>query len=352
MIEKNRTFREIAIRLKVNKFINSFFIASLWTFILGFLAILLSKLFSFNLYVITVLEIAIVISLLYALLDFFISRISPTQIALIIDKKLGLKERISSALLLEKTDNLFIDALKNDAQQCLNSINPREAFAIRLSPIAKYIFIPVIISLFIYSLVPDYDLLKLGKKRKLEEVTKSTILQEAQKLDKKGIELEKKIDNTKSPEWKKAVTELKKLSKELQNQKITRKEAMQKISELSEKLQKAKDQISSDKKLNNNINRTTDFDKLRKLSSEFKNKDYESASKTLSELSKKLANKEINPGDLTKTAEELSRLSDLMGNENPLKESLQKTAQLLNKNELQQASQELDKSSKESCGMG
>jgi len=352
MIEKNKIFRGIALRLRLNRFINSFVVALLWTSIFGFLFLFLSKLFSFNLYIVTVLWIALIISFFYTLIDFFIMKQSAIQVALTIDKKLGLKERISSAILLEESDNIFIEALLSDAQKSLSNINSHNAFPIKFPRLAPYIFLPVIISLLVYSLLPDYDLLKLNKKRELKEAIKSTIVTEAKKLEKKSLDLEKKIGEIKAPELKKAITEIKKLSKDLQNQKITKKEAMLKVSELSEKMQKAKEQIASDKKLSNNINQTASFDKLRKLASEFKKKDYESASKTLSELSKKLENKEISQEDLSKIANELSKLSDLMGSENPLKESLQKVAEHLNKDELQKALQELNKALDESSNMG
>jgi hypothetical protein len=162
-------------------------------------------------------------------------RISPLSVANDIDVRLGLHERVSSALALDPADvqtKPFVEAVVHDAAEIVGRLPLRQVYPWSLPSAWRRCAVAVLLALGL-SFVPQ-----------LNWFTKATARAEAKLIQDKGqqvLELAKKVEQEaekqKDPELKKLAKEIKRVGEKLNNQQLKKKEALKELQRLSDKLQ-------------------------------------------------------------------------------------------------------------------
>lgn len=258
-------------------------------------------------------------------------RRSALEAAIEIDRRFGLKERVSSTLAMEPEElNSDIGkALMQDAARRVERIDVREHF--KVAPSWRNV-LPILpaIALVLLPLLPDAASKKAeasasAQANEKKQVKKSmqTILQqkrgEAQKADPTKLEkgdFEKMMDQ--------------KIDKLISKDGLDRKNAMIELNKLSNEIDKRKQQLGGAEKMKKELEKLTKLEKgpADKLAQAMKEGNFEGAQKELQKLQEKLKAGELSKEDekaLAKQAEKIKeRLEEKMEQHRQARQDLQK----------------------------
>ena len=249
----------------------------------------------------------------------YVTRKSELEAALEIDRRFGLKERVSSAVALdaETRETAAGQALLSDTVKRIERLDVGERFRIPLDRSAWWPLVPgslaVLVALLITSRVPENP-----------AQAKST--QSPQQIKKTAQALQKKLGERREDAKKKGLKEadalLKKLAdgtKDLGNQAATDKQkALVKLNDLSKELDERKKKLAFDDKFKQQFNNLKDLKKgpADAAAQAMKKGDFRKAVEEIEQLKKKLADGKLDEDQKKQLAEQL----------NQMKDALQKTA--------------------------
>ena len=287
---------------------------------------------------------------------------SYAQVAMEIDKRFQLRERLSSALLLDESQRATPvgAALFEDAIAKANRIDVRDKFTFRAPVTLPWILLPILACVALLwvpnAISQEKELASEQSKAKVTQVKAQTktILEQIKKLKNEAAEkglketaddyekLEKKLvalQKLEKPNESKLLADLNEIKKEMQD----RKESLGS----SESLKKAFEDLNSDKK--------GPADKFKQALQEA---DFEKAKKEIEKLLEKLASKELTEQEMKALAQQLKELQEAINKAredqkallDSLKQEMEEAKQAGDMNKagmLQQKIEQLEKSLKD-----
>ncbi len=261
---------------------------------------------------------------------YFVRR-SALEAAIEIDRRFGLKERVSSTLALapEELNSDIGQALMQDAARRVERIDVREHFKVVPSWRNVLPIVPAI-ALVLLPLLPDASTKKAEAsatakenetkqvRRALEKMAQQLKRSEAQKND------PTKLDEGKFKEM------FDKVEKLTNKDGLNRKDVMIELNNLSKELDKRKQQLGGADQLKKELEKLKDIEKgpADKLAQAMKEGDFQAAQKEMQKLQEKLAAGELSKEDektLAKQAEKMKeKLEEKMEQHKQAREDLQK----------------------------
>jgi hypothetical protein len=167
----------------------------------------------------------------------FWRELSDFDVARVTEKRLALKERLSSALALggQAQENVMIPALLTDAGHQLERVNATQLFPRRFGRQAK-IFLVALVVLAATIILPELAPFQTTRTRN----ERTALRQSGEKL----VKLANRIEKKPAPQSAKKLLgqvalNMKKLGKDMQTGRVTRKEALVKLNKLEKQMQQA-----------------------------------------------------------------------------------------------------------------
>ena len=258
-------------------------------------------------------------------------RRSALEAAIEIDRRFGLKERVSSTLALEpeELDSDIGKALMQDAVRRVERIDVREKF--KLAPSWRNV-LPIVpaIALVLLPLLPDAATKKAEASASAKESEKKQVKKVVQKLIEQKRGEAQKVDQTKleKGDFEKMIDQ--KIDKLMNKEGLDRKNALIELNKLSNEIDKRKQQLGGAEKMKQELEKLTKLEKgpADKLADAMKEGDFQAAKEELKKLQEKLKNGELSKEDekaLAKQAEKMKeRLENKMEQHKQAREDLQK----------------------------
>ena len=266
-------------------------------------------------WILSSLGVALVAGLASAIIWSYLTNKTELEAAIEIDKRFGLKERVSTALGLdaETRESAAGQALMADTLRRIERLDVGERFRIGLDRSAWWPLAPgalaLLIALFITSRVPENPALATPTAAP-EQIRKTAeVLQK--KLEKRRAEAEKHG-------LKEADVLLKKLeegTKDLGNKPPADKQkALVKLNDLAKQLEQRQKKLAMDEQFKQQLNNLKDLKKgpAEAAAQAMKNGDFRKALKEVEELRKKLADGKLNKEEKQQLADQLNQMKDMI----------------------------------------
>lgn len=206
---------------------------------LGVVLLLLSR-WNYSLGEPPVLIGAVLAGLLAGVVWGTLRRLTPFAAARAAERRLELKERLSSAVALSSSDDEMVQALVEDAGGHIAGIRPKDVFPHRFTREMGAFAIAVVVLLGLFY-IPQIPTLQSPTRREEVKVMK----EEGRKLRKLAKESIKHVSPQNEEIIKRVALNMEKLGKKLEAGRMNRKQAMVAIKKLSKEVQKAQDQIAA-----------------------------------------------------------------------------------------------------------
>jgi hypothetical protein len=268
--------------------------------------------------------LGLVAGLLAAAVWTAVRRTPPMVAAIEIDRRFGLKERVSSALSLgpQDIDSEAGAAVLADAERRVRNLHVPEKFSVRLNRWSWLPILPALLAAGLVLFLPDINTHKADANN-VDKVAARKAVQ------KKAEQIKKSFQDRREEAEKKGLKELEDLFKEfergLKNEfdrttETDKKEAVVKLNNLAEDLKKRRDQLEPSESLKEQLSQQLkglNEGPADKLSEALKEGDLKKALDEINKLKNQLASDKLSPEDRQKLAEQL----------NQMKEKLDKAAQ-------------------------
>jgi GNAT superfamily N-acetyltransferase len=255
------------------------------------------------------------VGLLMAAIWTYVIRRSRLDAAIEIDRRFGLKERISSALALapEEQGSDIGQALVSDAIRRVERIDVREQF--RVSPTWRLV-LPLVpaIAIGILAVLPLAAVKKAEGGSETPPEIKKQIKTATQKLQEKIRESQKRAEELglKDNDVLKEVN--KELDKLASKENTDRKDALLKINDLAKEIEKRKQDLGGADKMRKELDKLKDIAKgpADKMADALKEGDFGKAQEEMKKLNEELKNGKLNKDDQEKLAKQLEQMKDKM----------------------------------------
>ncbi len=256
------------------------------------------------------LGLALLVSTLWTLLK----RKSTLDAALEIDRRFGLKERISSSLALNDSERETVigKALLDDAARRVSQIRVNERFGVAprwyaVAPLAPAIAIGLLFLVENASSIQKKSQASDSRKDEQRLVKKSTaelrkkLEEQRQKLEEKGLEEAKDLFNKLQNSLDKQLGE---------KEKMDRKDALVKLNDLAKELEKRREEIGGTEKLKQQMQQMKSFEKgpADRMTDAFKQGNFKKAIEEAKKLQEKMAKGELTPEDQKQLAKQLQQM--------------------------------------------
>ncbi len=262
---------------------------------------------------------------------YFRKRGNIEQTALMADKHLHLKEKISSALeLSELHDDLetiheWHTALLHDALKATHRLDLKRAFPWKNPAEFRWIWVPVLGLILTVFVLPQWDLFTGQGDAQAKMMDKAKVEKDLQNLFKRQITLEKRAKEKELQEVTKIAKEIKDLETKLSKGKIEKREALAKLSSLQEEWEKRQEAMkSAQPKLNESSPMKQKM--TGDLAKDLQSNEYEKGAQKLQELQKKLKMGALNKSEMNRLASEMEKLAGSLNANTPLSKALEKAA--------------------------
>jgi len=269
--------------------------------------------------------------------------------AMLADKHLHLKEKISSALELSKNDDIsagaseWNDAILNDALYAADRLKLTKAFPLTHPGEFRWIWIPVMVLILTIFVIPQWNYLTNGGKQAMaQDLEHKEVQKHLQKLMQRRLVLDKKVKDKKTKIASELSKEIKNLSVEFSKGKIEKRDALAKLSSLEKEWEKRKKQIEGMKpNMSEPLNSGLKPKMTNELAEAMKENDFEKAAKALNKLQKQIKLGNIDPKGLKQLSSELSKMASMMNMDLPMVKALDNAGQMLMSSDLNGALQPL-----------
>ena len=175
-----RKIRQVRIRCGINVLIKQAGGVMIAAGIAGMLAVLIDRLFGVGLVNETLALYMGGISVAAALLLWIMNQPNQMEAALLIDDRLNLKERFSTALVVAGSDDVFARAAEKEARSKAEAVNVKSHFPIRATDRWFYAVGIWVISVGMFLFIPQQDLLGYLSRKK-EQDNKTIQIEQAKK---------------------------------------------------------------------------------------------------------------------------------------------------------------------------
>jgi len=241
-----------------------------------------------------------------------LNRPSQMQSAIELDQRFGLRERISSALLMEpaERESAIGAALVQDAQAKAERIDVRDQFPVRFSPQAPWVLLPLTACIALFW-VPDAELPAIAKlpgsaSERLNNIKNQTkpilaqIKKQRESLEEKGLQ-------DAADEFKKIEKKLEELQK---SETLDSKKLLSDFNEIKKEVDRRKEALGGSDNLKKAMENLKQLDKgpADKMASALKDGDFDKASKELEKMLDQMKSDKLSEEQKQQLAKQLEQM--------------------------------------------
>jgi len=230
-----------------------------------------------------------------------------------IDRRFGLKERVSSAYALspEQRESPIGQALIDDAIRGVNNVEVSEQF--RLS-VSRWALLPVVPVAVTFLVAVFFNPSTEAPHAAAENVAaRQQVKKASEVLNRQSVERNKELrDKNISPEAKELFTKLEEGSKQLIKGDDDKRQAMVKINDLTKEMEKRQQELQKDEKLKEQLEQLKNLTKgpADKLGDALRNGDVKEAAKELKALKEQLQNGKLDAEQKAQLAKQMEELEE------------------------------------------
>ena len=253
--------------------------------------------------------------LLTAIIWSLVTRRSELEAAIEIDRRFGLKERVSStyALDAEQLGSSAGRALVEDAVKRVQRLHVADQFRLRLSRWSLLPLVPgVAVFLIALFLQPAVDANKAGGSV-ATKAEKKQVKASVDPLRKKSLERRKEARDKGLLAAEELFAKLEQGTKDLSKSELTdKKQALMELNDLAKDLEKRREQLGAAEKMQEQFKQLKDLDKgpADKMADALKNGDFQVAMKELNQLRDKLENGKLDADAKAALEKQLKQMED------------------------------------------
>lgn len=250
---------------------------------------------------------------LTAIIWTYMVRRSALEAAIEIDRRFGLKERVSSTLALgpQDLDSDVGRALMSDAVRRVERINIGEQF--RISPTWRNI-LPLLpaAAVVVLALLPDAVMKKTEAANEASQSQKNFLKKAAQKFEKKISEAQKKGDDSKLKDGEFDKELAKKLNDLANKENVNRVDALIKLNDLAKEVEKKKKDFGGAEQMKKDFEKLKDIEKgpADRFAQALKEGDLGKAQEELKKLAEDLKKGDMKDADKEKLAKQLEKIKE------------------------------------------
>jgi hypothetical protein len=244
------------------------------------------------------------------------TRRSVLDAAIEIDRRCGLKERVSSAMAIapSEAESAAGRALLADAQQRVDGLELRAAFPLRVRWPALMPLLPAMLGAAIALMLPDA--VRSGSKASAGDLaSQQKIQRSAKQLSHKLAERVAKLEEKDDPQAEELLKQLRKAADELARRKeVDRKQALVKMNELAKQIEKRRESMGGADELQRQLERLKDFEKgpADRIAEALRQGDAKKALQELQRLQEQLASGKLSDQEKQQLASQLQDLQRKM----------------------------------------
>ena len=245
-----------------------------------------------------------------------IGRPTLADAAVEIDRRFGLRERLSSALVLSKEDREteLGQALAADGERQAEKVDARAKFAWGFRRTLLLTVVPALLAVGLFylpSATAPEEIATKDSKASINQIKNSTkpLLDQVKK---KREEAEKSgLSDLEIDFFKKLEGELAKLQKDT---KLDSKQQLAKLNDIKEQLEQRRNEMGSAESLKHNLQNLEKFEAgpAEKLADGLKQGDFEKSEEALQQLMKKMESGEMSPADMQQLQKQLEKLEQAL----------------------------------------
>ncbi len=247
----------------------------------------------------------------------FLRRKDDMQVtALLTDKHLRLKEKITSALELGRIHSAnpqeeeWHHALLTDALRDANRIDLKKAFPWQNPRETKWLWAPVLVLILTVFVLPQWDLLTRQALASVKTLEPTEVKKNMEDLMAKQLVFERRAQEEKNQEASQLSKEIRELSESLNKGKLEKREALAELSTMEKKWQERQEELQeSMPALKRNLN-PMDSKITSELAKAMQESDFKKAAEALQSLQQQLKTDSMSEADKDRLSDELKKLAE------------------------------------------
>ncbi len=243
------------------------------------------------------------------------------QAALAADLRLGLRERLTSSLELQGAEGPMVEAVHRDALHHAMNLDAREQFPLVPPRTLRWVAVPVILFGLGYMFLPEFDLFGHQEREAQAKVQLAARELKAKKLSNTAKAL-KPADPAATEPLARTAQEIESIAEQLRHGEMTEKQAIAKLSNLQDTLATRREALQSSMALPKFPGDASKFGPTKGMADDLANGRAAAAAQKAKELKKKLAEGTLGEDEKKKIAEELKKMSEMLGKNSKIGEAL------------------------------
>ncbi len=255
--------------------------------------------------------------------------------ALLADKHLRLKEKISSALefghdrAADPNEQAWRLAVLNDALRELGRINLKKAFPIKNPREARWLWIPVFVLFLTVVVLPQWDYVTGKGTAQAKAIEEKKIEKEIQKLIQRQLVLERAAKEKKAKQTaNKLAKEVKDLATDLSKGKIEKRDALAKLSSLEKRWEDRKKELAETQpQLSSPLAQKPKM--TGELAQALEAGDLEKAAQALNKIQKQMKMGNLDKQGMERLSDELKDMAAAIQAELPVSKALEKASEFM-----------------------
>lgn len=259
---------------------------------------------------------SLLVGVFAALVHTWLTRRSVLDAAIEIDRRCGLKERISSAMAIaaSEADSEAGRALLADARQRIDGLELRAAFPLRVRWPAIVPLFPALLGALIALLLPDA--VRTGAQASAGDLaSQQKIQRSAKELSHKLAQRVAQLEDKGNTQAEELLKQLRKAADEMARSKeVDRKQALVKMNELARQIEKRRESLGGADELQRQLERLKDFEKgpADRIAEALRRGDAKQAIQELQRLQEQLASGKLTDQEKQQLAKQLQELQRKM----------------------------------------
>ena len=233
--------------------------------------------------------------------------------ALETDRRLGLRERLTSSLQLADAEGPMVQALHADARAQLASVDAKDAFPFHMPRSARWISVPLVAFGMAYVFLPEFDLFGFRERRVEAKVQEKARRVRAEQLAAVARPLRERLPGAAPDGLAEAALAIERVAEELSSGGLNEKQAVAKLGDLGEELFKRREALQPELPMRDLAAKLGQLAPARDLAKDMANGDFGEAAKKARELQQKLKEGELGEEEKRKLAEDMKVLSKMLG---------------------------------------
>ena len=278
------------------------------------------------------------LALLWAILTHTTAR----EAAILTDRQMALRERLSSTLMLGSPQTPMHQALWADAEAHARPLLAHRVFPMPIWRDLYYMPIPALAMVLVGLFVPQFHL-GAAKRSEAEKPLPTPAQQQlANRLERFQRELEKDARTSAPIQLRELSAEMQDLLKQLQSREMTRSDVLKDLSSMSDRLAERKAEVEKKAAAAQDLNKLRSADLTKPLADALSMGNFSKAKAELDKLAAQLNNEALSKDQRQKLSAELKGLSDALKDNSSLSEALAGAAKSLDGDDIKSALKNLE----------